>query len=780
MKLINEGYIKARGKRKQYDSNTYEDIIYFATDTGEIILNDKVYGTSEEALSSITGRVSNLEGSISNVYTKKEVDTKISNIDIPDSYDDSELRERVDNIENNLYGDNTNGYEYVDMGEAGIWSKYPIGVTELDETIFDKVKYFAWGETKGYTKEQIGIDRQFSQEEYKLNSKYGESKLHTLEEEDDAAHINMGGDWRMPTVEELNKLVNLCNYKFIENYNNSGINGFLLTLKSNNNKQLFFPHLGYYLDGNNNLDVTDIYTSSYRSRNNIYNLRFYNNVFIYNFSTLPYKGTSIFGFIPYDKVNKYLSKKEAEELEIRIINSKQDKLPEGEVGQVLTKTEDGVEWSNYSHTGGESTLPNYIEADKLKKPVMLWGNEFDGSGDVNGNIDLNDFDLLNVNTIIFSGNQNIDFSDIEHFKSALDEVTKAADDSEIFKKITIISKLGISTNIYPNGDYHNGDFRIQYGAGIDLNPIVSGSPNKNDYCGVQIIADTNYLATRSYVDDKINFLVNSEGELEDSFDTLKEVDTWIKEHEGEAADIISKQNAIEVWKDNISKLRLASIQGGMYHSTNNVQFGIYSYDLDGNNKALMDTQTINSATSEKAGVMSATDKVKLDKTPIIYNSNSEAISEIYLDIPGNSTSIYTKGQVDDLISTLTSQISEEYVTKEDLPKSFYIEITDSGTVKTDYIEDIIYALSEDKLNTTIYLKIYMSFDLSVYVPTNIIEFDNSTEEHSEIYLTASYQGVQYLIMIDTEEESIDLQTTIENEPISEDTINSWFNDNNEE
>ena len=39
-------------------------------------------------------------------------------------------------------------YESVDMGEAGIWAKYPIGVSEWNEDWINQVKYFQWGDIK--------------------------------------------------------------------------------------------------------------------------------------------------------------------------------------------------------------------------------------------------------------------------------------------------------------------------------------------------------------------------------------------------------------------------------------------------------------------------------------------------------------------------------------------------------------------------------------------------------------------------------------------------------
>ena len=151
-------------------------------------------------------------------------------------------------------------YDYVDMGEAGIWAKYPIGITEWNEDWESNIKYFAWGETEGYTKNQIGIDKQFDWSNYKWcngnsneitkynnNPEYGEvDNLTTLLPEDDACTVNMGGNWRIPTIEEFQKLYNLCDTEWINNYNGvSGLVGVIFKLKTDESKQLFFPLSGF-------------------------------------------------------------------------------------------------------------------------------------------------------------------------------------------------------------------------------------------------------------------------------------------------------------------------------------------------------------------------------------------------------------------------------------------------------------------------------------------------------------------------------------------------------
>ena len=78
--------------------------------------------------------------------------------------------------------------------------------------------YFQWGDTQGYTAEQVGNGegkKYFGLDDYKFSingssgnySKYNKTDGKTvLDLEDDAAHANMGGSWRMPTFEEWREL----------------------------------------------------------------------------------------------------------------------------------------------------------------------------------------------------------------------------------------------------------------------------------------------------------------------------------------------------------------------------------------------------------------------------------------------------------------------------------------------------------------------------------------------------------------------------------------------
>ena len=107
--------------------------------------------------------------------------------------------------------DNSSEEDYVDLGLPSglLWAKKNIGAaTEEDAGL-----YFQWEDIQGYTTEQVGVDKQFSWNDYKWGTssnftKYNSSDgLVTLEAADDAATQIMGSDWRMPTREEFIELV---------------------------------------------------------------------------------------------------------------------------------------------------------------------------------------------------------------------------------------------------------------------------------------------------------------------------------------------------------------------------------------------------------------------------------------------------------------------------------------------------------------------------------------------------------------------------------------------
>ena len=101
----------------------------------------------------------------------------------------------------------------VDLGLSVLWAKTNLGADKEAEAGL----YFQWGDTQGYTAEQVGNGeglKYFDWDDYKWSidgsssnfSKYTGSDKAVLDLEDDAAHVMLGGSWRMPTYDECLEL----------------------------------------------------------------------------------------------------------------------------------------------------------------------------------------------------------------------------------------------------------------------------------------------------------------------------------------------------------------------------------------------------------------------------------------------------------------------------------------------------------------------------------------------------------------------------------------------
>ena len=167
-----------------------------------------------------------------------------------------------------------NGHAYVDLGlpSGTLWAKMNVGANS--ET--DYGLYFAWGETQGYANAST---KAFSWSDYKFNpsgdsstfTKYNSTDGKTvLDAEDDAAVVNMGGEWHMPTKEQYEELLNTTyvTNAWVTNYQNSGVNGYLFTSVKNSNT-LFIPAANMVIDGNvGNVGISGyVYSGSLDSYN---------------------------------------------------------------------------------------------------------------------------------------------------------------------------------------------------------------------------------------------------------------------------------------------------------------------------------------------------------------------------------------------------------------------------------------------------------------------------------------------------------------------------------
>lgn len=145
---------------------------------------------------------------------------------------------------------NSNGFGYIDLDlpSGTLWATCNVGADKST----DYGKYFQWGDTQGYTADQVGKDKQFNWADYKFSidgSSLNFSKYTTVGDtlalEDDAANKNMGGDWHMPTPDQIRELINETDNTWTTQ---DGVNGRLFTSKKNG-KSIFIPAADYAWDG---------------------------------------------------------------------------------------------------------------------------------------------------------------------------------------------------------------------------------------------------------------------------------------------------------------------------------------------------------------------------------------------------------------------------------------------------------------------------------------------------------------------------------------------------
>ena len=175
---------------------------------------------------------------------------------------------------------NNNGHYYVDLGlpSGTLWAQLNVGA----EMPSDAGLYFQWGDTKGYTADQVGKEegqKKFYLDDHKWGKYLNFTKYttigETLELEDDAANANMGGDWHIPTPEQIQELIDCTINKWAKC---NGKNGRLFTSKKDRSRFIFIPAAGIAMDGlvHSSGEFASIWSSklSYFSIENGQELRF--------------------------------------------------------------------------------------------------------------------------------------------------------------------------------------------------------------------------------------------------------------------------------------------------------------------------------------------------------------------------------------------------------------------------------------------------------------------------------------------------------------------------
>jgi hypothetical protein len=141
-------------------------------------------------------------------------------------------------------GGSESNHEYVDLGLSVKWATCNVGASKPE----DYGDYFAWGETSpkstyNWSTYKWCNNSYNSLTKYCTSSSYGTVDNKTqLDLSDDAARVNWGGNWRMPTHDEFTELRTKCTWSEITQ---NGVYGYKVTSKTNG-RSIFLPEAGYW------------------------------------------------------------------------------------------------------------------------------------------------------------------------------------------------------------------------------------------------------------------------------------------------------------------------------------------------------------------------------------------------------------------------------------------------------------------------------------------------------------------------------------------------------
>lgn len=146
----------------------------------------------------------------------------------------------------NVASGSNKGHDWVDLGlpSGTKWATMNVGANSPS----DYGSYFAWGETSPKSSYDWGnlkycLDASGSKfSKYVADSKYGNVDSKTnLELSDDAAYVNWGSGWRMPSRAQQDELLEKCKWT---RTSIGGHHGYKVV--GPNGNSIFFPYAGYY------------------------------------------------------------------------------------------------------------------------------------------------------------------------------------------------------------------------------------------------------------------------------------------------------------------------------------------------------------------------------------------------------------------------------------------------------------------------------------------------------------------------------------------------------
>ena len=156
-----------------------------------------------------------------------------------------------------------NGHEYVDLGlPSGLkWATCNVGASAPEEY----GGYYAWGEIEEKELYDVSNYKWCNNSRWKItkyctDKEYGTvDKKKVLDLEDDVAHVEWGGSWRMPTKTEMEELIKECAWTWTTI---NGVIGYRVTSNTNGNSIFLPAAYKYYGAENEHKEYGFYWTSS--------------------------------------------------------------------------------------------------------------------------------------------------------------------------------------------------------------------------------------------------------------------------------------------------------------------------------------------------------------------------------------------------------------------------------------------------------------------------------------------------------------------------------------
>ena len=150
--------------------------------------------------------------------------------------------------------DNNEEY-FVDLGlPSGLkWAKCNVGA----ETETDYGNYYMWGSTEPNTADECNWANtpfnngsgSYDYEYFDVNKSEWLDDKNNLSPEYDVAYKVTNGMARMPTKDDIQELIDNTIHEWVENFNNSNVNGMKFISKTDESKYIFIPAAGNYDNG---------------------------------------------------------------------------------------------------------------------------------------------------------------------------------------------------------------------------------------------------------------------------------------------------------------------------------------------------------------------------------------------------------------------------------------------------------------------------------------------------------------------------------------------------